>query len=244
MNSYEELEQFLVNWYECTSRDLAWDGPLPPWLQADVAEYYKRFGELTRDTGFFNIVELPPPLGAQDIIVPVEALALREDGSAILISENQGCWTAGQMPNSDTLWSSIDLEIGDTPYPGKQLFDMGFPIKEALITHTLHETIMSAVDCGPRFDLTEWEAAENEILSAGVVTSRRYITPDEGTLRIGWTEEFMASSWAGEEKFTWVVRKGDRKKGPRPTPYTVGRPRAATPTKGQSVFEKLLDRFR
>lgn len=115
-----------------------------------MAEYYKRFGELTRDTGFFNIVELPPPLGAQDIIVPVEALAQREDGRAILISENQGCWT----------------------------------------------------------------------------------------------DEFMASSWAGEEKFTWVVRKGDRKKGPRQTPYTVGRPRAATPTKGQSVFEKLLARFR
>jgi len=244
MNSYDELERLLVDWYECTPEDLAWDDPLPPWLQSDVAEYYRRFGELTRSTGFFNAGELQPPLGAQDFIVPVEDLEQRADGSAILFSENQGCWTAGQMPSSDTLWSSIDLAIGHTPYPGKQLFDMGFPIKEALITHTLHETIMSAVDCGPGFDLTEWEAAENAILSAGVVTSRRYIPPDEGTLRIGWTEEFMASSWAGAEKFNWLVRKGDRKKGRRPPPFTAGRPQATTPTKGQNVFGKILDRFR
>jgi len=244
MNNYDELEQLLSRWYECTSKDLAWDGPLPPWLRPDVAEFYRRFGELTRDTGFFHIEELPSPLAAQDIITPVEELALREDGSVVLISENQDCWTAGQMPNSDTLWSSIDLEIGDTPYPGKQLFNMIFPIKEALITHTLHETIMSAVDCGPAFDLMEWETAEEKILSTGDVTSRRYITPDEGTLRVGWTDEFMASSWVTEEKFTWVVRKGDRKKGPRPTPYMVGRARAATAPKRQGLFRKLFDSFR
>jgi len=148
------------------------------------------------------------------------------------------------VPNSDTLWSSIDLEVGDTPYPGKQLFDMGFPIKEALITHTLHETIMSAVDCGPGFDMTEWENAEAKIESTGIVTCRRYITPDEGTLRVGWTDELMASSWAAEEKFTWVVRKGDRKKGPRPTPYLVGHPRATAPKKTQGLFQKLFDSFR
>lgn len=244
MNSFDELERLLTCWYECASTDLTWEGPLPPWLQPDVEAYYRRFGELTRDNGLFSVEELPAPLAAQDIITPVEELTQREDGSAILIRENQDCWTAGQMPNSDTLWSSIDLEIGDTPYPGKRLFNMGFPIKEALITHTLHETIMSAVDCGPAFDPKEWEAAEEEILSTGKLTHRRYITPDEGTLRIGWTAEFMASSWVNEEKFTWVVRKGDRKRGPRPTPYTVGRPMAATANKEQGVFRKFFDRFR
>lgn len=244
MNSFDELEKFLTSWYDCTPSDLAWNGPLPKWLRPDVAEFYRRFGELTRDAGFFHIDELPSPLAAQDIITPVEKLMQRDDGGVILLSENQDCWSAGQMPYSDELWSSIDLEIGDTPYPGKQLFNMGFPLKEALITHTLHETIMSAVDAGPSFDLPEWEAAETQILSNGFLTSRRYITPDEGTLRIGWTNNFIASNWGAEERFTWVVRKGDRKKGPRPTPYIVGRPRALAPPKVKSVFTKFFDRFR
>ncbi|GLT12858.1 hypothetical protein ACFQFQ_20120 [Sulfitobacter porphyrae] len=244
MQSYDDLESLLTSWYECSAKELALESPVPPWLQPDVAEFYSRFGELTRDAGRFNIDGLPSPLAAQDIITPVDELTQREDGGVILISENQGCWTAGQMPNSDQLWSSIDLDIGDTPQPGKKLFDMDFPIKEALITHTLNETIMSAVDCGPAFNLTEWDAAEEQILSTGIVTNRRYITPDEGTLRIGWTSGFMASNWTGEEGFTWVVRKGDRKKGPRPAPNVVGRPRADVPPKFQGVFEKLLDRFR
>jgi len=243
MHSFDELEQFLTHWYECRPEDIAWNGPLPPWLQSDVAEFYRRFGELTRDTGYFAVEGLPSPLAAQDIITPVEELNKREDDGVILIRENQDCWVAGQMPNSGTLWSSIDLEIGDFSYPGNQLFDMGLPIKEALITHALHETVMSAVHAGPSIDLKEWETAEEKIVSTGVVTLRRHVTPDEGALRIGWTDVYMAASWGNEEIFTWVVRKGDRSKGPRATPYTVGRPNSVAAPTESGILKNFVRRF-
>jgi len=71
MKCYDELELLLTSWYECTSKDLAWDGTLPLWLRPPVAEFYRRFGELTRDTGLFHIEGLPSPLAAQDIITHV-----------------------------------------------------------------------------------------------------------------------------------------------------------------------------
>ena len=214
MDSFDELEELLVYWYGCKAADLAWDDPLPSWLQSDVAEFYRRFGSLTSDTGCFSIKGIPSPLAAQNLIVPVEELRKREDGGVILIHENQGCWTAGQTPESDMLWSSIDLEIGDTPYPGIELFNMEFPIKEALITHALFETVMSAVDAGPAIDPEEWQAAEQDIADSGKVVNRRYITPHGGTAKIGWNVRYMASSWGDEEGFTWIVRRGDRLKGP------------------------------
>ncbi len=214
MNSYDELQDLLTYWYDCTDSDLSYHGDLPEWLHPDVAEFYRRFGELTLDDGNFQREGLAHTLGTQDYITPVNKLERQDDGAVILLGENQGCWTAGQVPGSDMLWSSIDPESGETPYPLETLFDMQFPLKEALITHVLHETVMSSVDCGSPFDLAETDYAEEKIQSMGTIIHRRYITADGLPLTIAWADEYLALSWHGaENSFDWIVRKGDREKG-------------------------------
>ena len=240
LDTYEKLTRFLTRWYQCEAEDFAWNGELPSGLRLDVEGFYRRFGALTLDESMFSAENLPPPLAAQDLIVPVTELIEREDGGVILIHENQGNWVAGQMRGSDTLWSTIDLELGDTPYPSVDLYDMGITLKSALITHTLHETVMSAVDAGPAFELEEWEAAEDEIIKIGVVERRAYITPDMGALRIGWADRYMATSWGDEAEFTWIVRRGDRAKGRRQAPYTVGKPQRKKDTTKMGFLNRIL----
>ena len=227
MKSFADLSDFLCCWYGCTIADLQWEDELPEGLNAQTVEYYRRFGQLTHSNGPFAVRGLPPPLGAQDIITPVEQLSRDEDGTIRLITENQGCWVVVETPDSDMIWSDLDPVTGDMPQRDGPLHDMYVPITEALITHTLYETVMSAMDAGNGIALDEWEAFELAVNLRGDTISRRFILPKHDVIEFAKLGELFGWRWTGETRFDFLVRKGDRAKGLRSLPYSFGRPQPA-----------------
>lgn len=233
MQSFDELSDFLCRWYDCAPKDLSYAGDLPEQLQADVAEFYRRFGALSIAGSPFDVHELPLPFGAQDLIEAANELKVNEDGSIFLISENQGVWVAGQMPDSDNLWASVDAKTWDYT---SDLQDMQKSLKSALITHALYETLMSSTDTGTAFSLDEWDAAERDILTNGTVLELDYLTVGYGALVIGMNDDYLACRWKSEEGFMWMSRRGDRAKGWRPGPFSIGRPVAQPPQKKGALY--------
>jgi hypothetical protein len=124
------LVKFLRDYHHEVGDGSLSEDVVPRNLPRPLRQVYSNFGKWTKPWS---------PLAAQNHLLPVEEL-VEEDGYFCFLRENQNCWTCWCRPREESVYCD-SYETGRGLKNAAQIHES---IEQFLITHCLHEAVMSS----------------------------------------------------------------------------------------------------